>query len=178
VVELRNATPDDAIAIATVHVASWQVAYRGLLPDEILDGLSVPDRARIWAERLGGATPPRSKTLLVADRTGVLGFAASGPALDVDDDPTAGELYAIYLDPRAWGRGHGARLHAGVLEHLRRAGFTHACLWVLDSNERAQRFYRRQGWAETGESKVDRDLGGDVALHERRLRRAVPPGRA
>jgi len=176
VVDLRDATPDDADAIAAVHVASWQVAYRGLIPDEVLDGLSVPHRARIWADRLA-APPPRSRTLVVADRVVVLGFASSGPALAVDDDPTAGELYAIYLDPRAWGRGHGARLHAGVLDHLRGAGFTHAYLWVLDANERALHFYRRQGWAETGESKVDRDLGGDVALHERRLRRAVPPGR-
>jgi GNAT superfamily N-acetyltransferase len=172
VVDLRDATPDDADAIAAVHVASWQVAYRRLIPDEVLDGLSVPHRARIWADRLG-APPPRSRTLLVADRTVVLGFASSGPALDVVDDPTAGELYAIYLDPGAWGCGLGARLHAGVLDYLRGAGFFHASLWVLDANERALRFYRRQGWAETGESKVDRDMGGDVALCERRLRRAV-----
>ena len=48
-VALRDATPDDAHAIATVHVASWQVAYRGFMPDAVLDGLSVDDRARKWA---------------------------------------------------------------------------------------------------------------------------------
>jgi ribosomal protein S18 acetylase RimI-like enzyme len=168
-VELRDATPDDAEAIATVHVASWQVAYRGLMPDVVLDGLSVDDRAHRWAERLA-VRAPRTHTVLVVDDDAVLGFASTGPARD-DDDPAAGELYAIYLDPRAWSRGHGARVHAGALESLRTDGFTRACLWVLDANERALQFYRRQGWVETGETKVDRDLVHDVALRERKLHR-------
>ena len=170
-VGLRSATPGDAHAIATVHVASWRVAYRGLLPDDVLDGLSVTDRARIWADRLTSPAP-RSRTLLVVDDAAVLGFASTGPAAHVDD-PAAGELYAFYLDPRVWGRGHGARLHSGALGNLRVDGFTHACLWVLDGNERALRFYRWQGWAPTGETKVERDLGGGVPLAERRLQRAV-----
>ena len=88
-VELRAATPDDAQAIATVHVASWRVAFRGLLPDDVLDNLSASDRTRIWAERLTVAAP-RTGILLVVDGTAVLGFASTGPARGVDDDPTAG----------------------------------------------------------------------------------------
>jgi len=42
---LRPAQPADAAAVARVHVRSWQVAYRGLLPDEYLDGLQPEDRA-------------------------------------------------------------------------------------------------------------------------------------
>ena len=171
-VELRDATPDDAKAIAAVHVASWQVAYRGLMPDAVLDGLSVDDRAHKWAERLA-ARAPRTQTVLVVQDGAVLGFASTGPS-QVGEDPAAGELYAIYLDPGAWRRGLGARLHAGALENLRADGFTRAGLWVLDANERALRFYHRQGWVETGETKVDRDLVDGVALRERQLRRAVP----
>lgn len=172
--EVRDAVPEDAYAIATVHVASWRVAYRGLLPDAVLDGLSVPDRARIWAERLA-ALPPRCAGLLVVDGPTVLGFTFSGPARD-DDDPAAAELYAIYLDPDSWGRGHGSLLHAGTLDRLHAGGFTHACLWVLEANERALRFYHRHGWAASGETKVRRDLGGGVGLRERRLHRSTLPG--
>ena len=175
-VELRAATPDDAQAIATVHVASWRVAYRGLLPDDVLDNLSASDRARIWAERLTVAAP-RTGTLLVVDGTAVLGFASTGPARGIDDDPTAGELYAIYLDPPAWTRGHGHRLHAGVLDRLHADGFSHAVLRVLDANARALRFYQREGWTDTGATTVRRDLGGAVALRERQLRRSVPAAR-
>jgi GNAT superfamily N-acetyltransferase len=45
---IRRATPGDVIAVATVHVRSWQAAYRGLMPDEVLDGLSVERRAGMW----------------------------------------------------------------------------------------------------------------------------------
>ncbi|MGH2840330.1 MAG: hypothetical protein ACRDKY_05850 [Solirubrobacteraceae bacterium] len=49
---VRTATRDDAHPIARVHVRSWQVAYRGLLPDAILDGLSVEERRTIWHQLL------------------------------------------------------------------------------------------------------------------------------
>ncbi len=42
---LRPAEPADAMAVARVHVRSWQAAYRGLLPDAYLDGLRPEDRA-------------------------------------------------------------------------------------------------------------------------------------
>ena len=42
-VELRDATQADAHAIANVLVQSWRAAYRGLLPSDVLAGLSVPD---------------------------------------------------------------------------------------------------------------------------------------
>ena len=168
---IRDATPADAHAIATVHVVSWQVAYRGLIPDHVLDGLSVADRAGIWAERLA-IRLPRTRTQLVVEGAAVLGFASSGPARDIDD-PAEGELYAFYLHPDAWGRGLGALLHAGVVGRLRTVGIVHARLWVLDTNVRALRFYHRQGWTETGRTKVDRDLEGGVPLAERELHRAV-----
>ncbi|HVL03469.1 MAG TPA: hypothetical protein VM386_03415 [Acidimicrobiales bacterium] len=48
-VELRDATPADAPAIANVLVQSWRAAYRGLLPDDVLAKLSIPDREQIWS---------------------------------------------------------------------------------------------------------------------------------
>lgn len=47
-VELRVATVEDANAVATVHVRSWQSAYRGLIPDAYLDALSVERRTAVW----------------------------------------------------------------------------------------------------------------------------------
>ena len=45
---VRRAEPSDAGAIAEVRVSSWRSAYRGLLPDSLLDALSVPDIASRW----------------------------------------------------------------------------------------------------------------------------------
>ena len=162
--EVRDAVPGDAHAIAVVHVVSWQAAYRGLLPDDVLAGLSVPVRERRLQDELS-APQPRRGLVVVADETGVLGFARTGPE---PDDPATGRLFAFYLHPDAWGRGVGSRLHAGALDRLRSAGFTGARLWVLEGNERAVRFYRRHGWEPTGRAQVEPGPDG-VELREREL---------
>lgn len=170
-VELRDATQADAHAIAIVLVRSWRAAYRGLLPDDVLDGLSVPDREQFWSDVLT-TRPPHTRAVVATIEGTVVGFAATGPPLVQADraDPDLGDLYALYLAPDVWRRGIGTQLHAAALDRLRSCGFTRAGLWVLDTNERALRFYLRRGWTDTGRSQLDRGPGG-VELHERRLRR-------
>lgn len=162
--------PPDAHAIATVTVKSWRVAYRGLLPDDVLAGLSVHEREQFWSHALA-TRPLHTRILVAAIADTIVGFAATGPPLVPDDraDPTLGDLYALYLDPDVWHRGIGTRLHATALDRLRSCGFTHAGLWVLDTNERALRFYNRHGWTDTRRTQVDHGPGG-TELHERRLR--------
>jgi hypothetical protein len=57
---VRRAEPQDAPAVARVHVASWRQAYRGLLPQEYLDSLSIEARTTTWAKpSVGRPTKPR-----------------------------------------------------------------------------------------------------------------------
>ncbi|MGH3875901.1 MAG: GNAT family N-acetyltransferase [Actinophytocola sp.] len=168
-VELRDATQADAHGIGTVVVRSWRAAYRGLLPDDVLAGLSIRDREQFWSAVLT-ARQPHTRAVVAAIEGAIVGFAATGPPLVPADraDPTLGDLYALYLAPDVWRRGIGTRLHAAALDRIRSCGFTHAGLWVLDTNERALRFYQRRGWTDTGRSQLDRGPG-DTELHERRL---------
>ena len=170
-VELRDATQADAHAIANVLVQSWRAAYRGLLPSDVLAGLSVPDREKLWSDFLT-ARPPHTSAVVATMAGAIVGFAATGPPLVPADraDPTLGDLYALYLAPDVWRRGVGTQLHAAALDRLRSSGFTHAGLWVLDTNEPALRFYYRHGWTDTGRSQLDQGPGG-TELHERRLQR-------
>lgn len=175
-VVFRDAAAADAHGIATVLTRSWRAAYRGLLPDDVLGGLSVADRERFWSGVLA-EPPPRVRLVVAIGTGGVVGFAASGPPLVPPDpadpdDPAVGDIYALYLDPDVWGRGLGSQLHAAALERLRAGGFRRAGLWVLDGNERALRFYARHHWTDTGRTRVDEGPGG-CRLHERRLVRAT-----
>lgn len=45
---VRKASSEDVPGIAGIHVRSWRVAYRGILSDELLDSLSVPEREESW----------------------------------------------------------------------------------------------------------------------------------
>lgn len=172
-VEVRDATPADARAIATMLVRSWRAAYRGLIPDHVLDGLSAADREQAWSDTLT-APQPRTCAVVATVDGAVVGVGMTGPPLVADDrvDPTLGDVYALYLDPDVWHRGYGALVHAAALDRLRSCGFTHAGLWVLDGNERALRFYTRHGWTDTGRTQVDQGPGG-IELCEHRLVRGL-----
>jgi len=70
-VSIRPAGLDDARAIAEIHVRAWQWAYRGQIPDEILDGLSVEHREQGWRRQLSELrTAGFSHRIWVADRDG------------------------------------------------------------------------------------------------------------
>lgn len=151
--QIRTATVDDAHAIATVHVASWQTAYRGLMPDEVLDGLSVEQRESGWRQIF--TDPDATGRLLVAERGGdVVGWATFGPGRDTEAGGQ-GELWGLYAHPNSFSTGVGHALISIVEAALRKDGFTSAYLWVLDGNERAAAFYERHGWCEDGTVKLD-----------------------
>src|SRR5665647_2534594 len=104
---VRRAEPQDAPAVARVHVASWRQAYRGLLPQVYLDSLSVKTRTTTWAKAFS-QLPDQASTTLVGELEGqIVGFACVGPSRDDDTDRATGELWGLYLDPAPWGVGHG-----------------------------------------------------------------------
>ena len=156
---LRAAEPNDAAAVALVHVRSWQAAYRGLLPDDYLDGLRPEDRATRYT--FGDPDPDVPSTVVAVEQGTIRGFATIGPARD-DDRPGGGELYALYVDPGSWDTGVGRELMADARRRLSERGHDEATLWVLVGNERAQRFYRIDGWFPDGPSRVDEIWGATV----------------
>src|SRR4051812_9139206 len=106
-VEVRAARPADAMAVAEVHVRSWQVAYRGLVPEPYLGSLRPEDRAARYTFDRDGADDPTTIVVLVDDL--IRGFATTGAARGVQDRDV-GEVLALYVDPPSWGRGLGRRL--------------------------------------------------------------------
>lgn len=175
---IRPATVADADAIGSVHVRAWQAGYRGLLPDALLDGLSVEGRQRTWRARLEAGLEGDQLLLVAEDPVDghVCGWCSIGrlrPEGTADLDPVrVGHLWAINLEPEAWGRGIGPALLAAGTDALAARGHARAILWVLDTNARARRFYEREGWRPDGASQLDEKDG--VPLAEVRYGRPLP----
>lgn len=167
-VTIRRAEPADALAVAEVHVRSWQVAYRKLIDDEFLDSLRAEDRAATYS--LGAAGPDEPETILAVEGDEVLGFAVFGPSRD-EDAAELGEVYGLYVDPPRWGEGVGRLLMREARTRLRERGLTEAILWVLVGNEQAERFYRAEGWERDGTEREERPYG--VLVTVRRFRRPL-----
>jgi GNAT superfamily N-acetyltransferase len=144
---LRPAVPEDAMAVARVHVRAWQVAYRSLMPEEHLAALRPEERAQRYD--FGALDPARPRTLVAVEAQTILGFATISPARD-GDAIGQGELCALYVEPDCWGRGIGRTLAAAARADLCRLGFTRAILWVVAGNARAEQFYRADGWDPDG----------------------------
>lgn len=168
---IRAAETADAAGIAAVHVDSWRGAYRGLLPDAVLDDLDVERRTAGWT-RLLGEPAPRSAVLVAENPAGRLtGFVHLVPTRDDDGDDRTAEITSIYARPSAWGAGTGRSLMSAAVDAAREAGFTALTLWVLRDNDKARRFYELAGWHTDGATKDDVVAGTRVT--EVRYRRVL-----
>jgi GNAT superfamily N-acetyltransferase len=156
---LRTAEPEDALAVARVHVRSWQVAYRKLLPDDYLDQLRPEDRAQKYD--FATRDPLKPQTIVATEEGLIYGFATISPSLE-PGLPEYGELCALYVDPEHWGRGIGVALVSAARARLFSLGFRKAVLWVLVGNARAERFYQKDGWRPDGLCKTDMIWGVTV----------------
>lgn len=165
-IQVRLARPTDAHGIARVHVLAWQWAYRGLVPDEHLDSLSIDKRAEQWTRILNEDSQPATHVGVVGGDT--VGFIHSGASRDKDSAAASGEIWSLYLLPEHVGLGVGRALWLAGLDHLRRDSHTSVSVWVLDTNERGRRFYESAGMTLDGMAKDDERDG--FTLHELRYR--------
>lgn len=173
VTDVRRATREDVEAIAGIHVRSWQAAYRGILPDELLDSLSVSEQATSWRVLVGSGEEHR-RTLVAESGGELAGFCSVATrSRDADADDETAEIGALYVDPDNWRRGVGTALLTSALEELSQAGLHDVVLWVLPENRAALAFYAGFGFRiEEGVEKREERSGRPVI----RLRAAVAQG--
>ena len=162
---IRSATPSDAMAIAQVHIRSWQHAYRDLMPKEYLDSLdrTLHQRALYWANAIQAG----DSTLLVAELDKqIIGWISVGASRDPDAVAcNTGEVMALYVLEAHWQTGIGRALWQAGVQRLIEHGHSRLTLWVLVLNNRAIGFYRKAGWVEEIGTKRNLVRGG-VTLEE------------
>lgn len=162
-VSIRKAEIADVRRIAEIHVRSWQAAYRGILPDALLDGLSVPEREQSWRALIAGRG--ESWLTLVAERAEELvGFSSvATPSRDPAEREGTVEIGALYVEPDCWRQGAGRSMLATALKELREQGWREAMLWVLPENCAAIDFYRHFGFEiEEGVERIEERSGHPV----------------
>ncbi len=165
---IRIANTADASKIAQVHVETWRGAYRGLMPEAVLDAQSTEQRTSFWHERLA----QKRNTILVAEDREVFGFCNLIQSRDKDANETTAEIAAIYVLSAHWRRGAGRALCDHALAEAQRQGYQVVTLWVLVSNEKAARFYEATGFILDGATKTEKAADGSN-LHEVRLRKQI-----
>ena len=124
---IREATVSD--------IPEMQIVRHSVTENVLSDPSVVPDSAYI--EYL----TDRGKGWVASDKSMILGFAI----VDLRDE----NVWALFMLPKFEGKGIGRSLHNTMLDFYFDTGKT--TLWLgTEPGTRAERFYRKAGWRETG----------------------------
>lgn len=149
--KIRRAGSADAATVGRIHVESWNVAYRGIMPDDVIARTDLAYRTAVWKERIADQDWP---VYLVEDDGRDVAFCQMIATKDPDDDPKrVGHITSIHVLPRLRSRGYGRALMDHVVAELRHRGFREVTLWVLEENREARAFYEKYGFRPDGGKK-------------------------
>ena len=167
---VRPAAPRDAKAIAEIHVATWQAAYQGVIPDDFLKAMTVEKRLAYWREAIEFSDP---QILVAVDAEKVVGFVGFDRSRDAGTKSTIGEIWALYIAPEHWRQGAGLALWDGARDGLKDEGCTQVTLWVLVDNEKALQFYEQAAGFKREMASLRTTAFGSTKLEEIRLKRPI-----
>ena len=131
-IQIRKAVVEDAKDVVFVNTYTWLTAYKGLLPDYVLE-----KRLSTMDERI-----PRTEyqirdrnDLYVALVDGrIVGMISCGKSRN-DDYLNCGEIYAIYVLEEYQGLGLGKKLFMTAIKDLIDSGYDSMILNVLKGNK-------------------------------------------
>jgi len=153
---IRPAEVQDADGIAHVHVTAWQETYRGLMPDSVLDTLSIQRRAEQWKNSLADPTDLYHATIVAEVSERIIGFINYGREREGDVD-YRGEIFALYVLKDFHGRGLGRRLMQEAVTGLLAQKLASMLVWVLAENP-TRHFYEHLGGVYLREKSIQ--IGG------------------
>jgi len=137
----RKANIKDSLAIAKVHVESWQKSFAGIVPQEFLDNLTIEKREVAFRQRFDD----ENYKMFVAKtaQNEIVGFADFGKARE-DGFGFEAELYAIYLLSEFQGKGIGENLFRLCQKEMISGGVNSMYLMALAVSP-YKSFYEKMG---------------------------------
>ena len=145
---IRRAVSEDAATVGRIHVESWNVAYRGIMPDDMIARTDLAYRTAFWAERIAD---PNWPVFVIEQASECVAFCQMIPTRDPDDDAAqVGHITSLHVLPELRGHGFGRALLDHVLEEFAHRGFAEVTLWVLQDNTNARAFYETYGFRQDG----------------------------
>jgi len=171
-VSVRPAAVTDAAEIARLQTQTWQLAYRDVLPVQVLDSLDPAQFEAAWHQAIVAPPSEQHRVLIATEGENRVGFAAFGPdadRLEADPEPEhTAAISALLVEPRWARRGHGSRLLAAIADLAAADGMRRLVAWVATGDFASLEFYRSAGWDADGAQRgLDTGAGtvAELRLH-------------
>ena len=129
-------------------VALWMLAWQTALPE-----IAFAKRLEWWRARWQNDLVPNNDIVMAENGGALTGFVVI--------DPKTGWLDQLAVDPAHWGRG----VASALIGEAKRRSPSRVALDVNQANDRAVRFYEREGFTRTGEG-VNKHSGAATYLYE------------
>lgn len=143
---IRKATNNDLTRIAEIEVFNYRLNFYPIFREDefYFDEIQVPKRMEAFEALI--------ESIWVYDDGVVKGF------IQVDGQ----EIKKLFVEPVLQGNGIGAELLRFAVDAC-----SADCLWALEKNIKAIRFYERHGFCVTGEKKLEEDTTEYLVRMER-----------
>ena len=154
---VRIASREDADIVGKVHSDAWKSAYRGIFSDEYIDIDTASKRRNEFLDSVQDDTCTYFLLEESDQAAGIVKTHKSNSTLEIE---------SIYILSEFRGKGLGRQFIDFIKEE--RAG--NIFLWVLEANTNARRFYEKNGFVPTGDTRTI-TRGGEFKQLRYELRR-------
>lgn len=159
---LTELTADGKIAenaeiLANILISAWRSGFQGILPDSVIEKYT----------QVSGVTAMFSQLLASGSGTMYLATLDGKPMgllywLEEQGDARIEALLSI---PESWGKGVGAALMERALADIKAAGYSVIHVWPFADNRRARRFYEKQGFHPSGQTRMGDTVEAEYLRH-------------
>lgn len=158
--QIRYANLNDANALGEIQSLAWRAAYKGIVPDDVLEAYTPEVRGKAFEGFLTAGTSLNAIALI----DGIpAGWTCFEKCRDEDAPPARGEVWGIYVRPEYWRHGIGSQLLNWTIAELKAKGYTSVSLWVLEDNISARAFYERHMFKDDGK-RMQHEIGRPLTL--------------
>lgn len=145
---VRPARPGDEEQIGRIQVDSWVAALGERLGRRRHDAFDRDAVTVGWAQAIASPPTPGHEVFVAITAGQICGFVAVAPPRDI---------VALEVCPAKRRRGHGSRLLAAAVDHLKAHGGDEMRIWALANDRVRAEFLESAGFGEAG---MARELDG------------------
>ncbi|MDR0286454.1 MAG: GNAT family N-acetyltransferase [Clostridiales bacterium] len=150
-ITIRLAKLTDALDMAEVHMRSWEVAYKDIIPMEYIQEKNAT-RPALFKRIITDENTTQYVIQKGCKTVGIMCVVATPQ--DDDANKNVCELEGIYLHPDYYRQGIGAKAMEFAFNIARNWKKTEMTLWVFTENTNTIKFYEKCGFSADGNTKT------------------------